>query len=226
MPHRSRPRCSSPGPTRSPGATSSASRKHATCAARRSRCCSGIFARTRRACSAAAPPRSCGSATTPKPGQAAAYIGRRHTFVVSSYTATRGGWSQSGGAYWSDTETRQRGYEYAVEPTALQNLPDCALLLADRDGGSLRLHAVECDPAIITLAGASTAPLPQPASLSYGGMRPAVADAMNPAGPAIDASGQYPAEWQDPSAEEPEPAWPPDEQPPDPPWWEQTQPPR
>jgi len=134
-------------------------------------------------------------------GQAAAYLGRRHTFVV-------------------------RGCEYAVEPTALQNLPDCALLLADRADGSLRLHAVECDPAIITLPGASTAPLPPPASLSYGGMPPAVADAMNPAGPAIDVSGQYPAEWQDPPAGEPEPDWPPDEQPPDPPWWERNQPPR
>jgi hypothetical protein len=157
--------------------------------------------------------------------QAAAYIGRRHTFVVSSYTATRGGWSQSGGTYWSDTETRQRGYEYAVEPTALQNLPDCALLLADRASGNLRLHAVECDPAIITLPGASTAPLPPPASLSYGGTPPAVADTMHPAGPAIDASGQYPAEWQEPSGGEPGPHWPPDDQPPDPPWWERNQPP-
>ena len=150
--------------------------------------------------------------------QAAAYIGRRHTFVVSSYTATRGGWSQSGGTYWRDTETRQRGYEYAVEPTALQNLPDCALLLADRADGNLRLHAVECDPAIITLPGASTAPLPPPGTLAYG-------NTMNPAGPAIDASGQYPAEWQEPAAGEPEPDWPPDEQPPDPPWWERNQPP-
>ena len=150
--------------------------------------------------------------------QAAAYIGRRHTFVVSSYTATRGGWSQSGGTYWRDTETRQRGYEYAVEPTALQNLPDCALLLADRADGSLRLHAVECDPAISTLPGASTAPLPPPGTLAYG-------NAMHPAGPAIDAPDQYPAEWQEPAAGEPAPDWPPDDQPPDPPWWERNQPP-
>jgi len=150
--------------------------------------------------------------------RAAAYIGRRHTFVVSSYTATRGGWSQSGGTYWSDTETRQRGYEYAVEPTALQNLPDCALLLADRAGGGLRLHAVECDPAISALPGASSAPLPPPGTLAYG-------STMNPAGPAIDAADQYPAEWQEPAAAEPEPGWPPDEQPPEPPWWERNQPP-
>jgi hypothetical protein len=149
--------------------------------------------------------------------QAAAYIGRRHTFVVSSFTATRGGWSQSGGAYRSETETRQRVCGYAVEPAALQNLPDCALLLADRAGETLRLHAVECDPAIITLPGASTAPLPLPGSIP-----PALPDTMDPAGPAIDAAGQYQAEWQEPAAEEPDPDWPPEEQPPDPPWWERN----
>jgi hypothetical protein len=151
--------------------------------------------------------------------QAAAYIGRRHTFVVSSFTATRGGnqtsthggsdgygtggsssdartrgwqgagvlggggtsggrtrtngtstsrnwstsWSQADGTNWSEAEARQRVYEYAVEPTALQNLPDYALLLADRSGATLRLRAVECDPAIITFPGASTVPLEPPA---------------------------------------------------------------
>ncbi len=71
-------------------------------------------------------------------------------------------WSQADGTNRSDTATRQRVYEYAVEPTALQNLPEYALLVADRSGGILQLRAVECDPAIITLPGASTAPLPPP----------------------------------------------------------------
>jgi hypothetical protein len=143
-------------------------------------------------------------------GQAAAYIGRRHTFVVSSFTATRG---SDGG--WSEAETRRRGYEYAVEPTALQNLPDCALLLADRSGGVLRLRAVECDPAISALPGASTAPLPPPGAPVYGGGVPSAF-----AGPAIDAPDPYADEWQEPRAEEPQPAWPPHEEPQEPPWWQ------
>lgn len=145
--------------------------------------------------------------------QAAAYIGRRHTFVVSSFTATRGG------------EARQHVYEYAVEPTALQNLPDRALLLADRSGGALQLHAVECDPAISTLPGASTVPLPPPGTLVHGGAPPSVADTMYPADLAIDAPGEYPAGWQEPGSGESQPARPPDDQPPDPPWWEHSQPP-
>jgi hypothetical protein len=211
--------------------------------------------------------------------QAASYIGRRHTFVVSSYTATRGGsqtgthggndgygiggsssdartrgwqggllgggtssggrtrttgastsrnwstsWSQADGTNWSDAEARQRVYEYAVEPTALQDLPEYALLLADRSGATLQLRAVECDPAIITLPGASTTPLPQPGSLAHAGMPPAVTDMANQAAPAIAPPVQYSTGWEDLGAGEPQPAWPPDEQP-EPPWWQRNQPP-
>lgn len=35
-----------------------------------------------------------------------------------------------------------------------------SLLLADRTPGALKLRAVECDPAIVTLPGASTGPPP------------------------------------------------------------------
>ena len=213
--------------------------------------------------------------------QAAAYIGRRHTFVVSSFTATRGGnqtsthggsdgygtggsssdartggwqsngalgggstsggrtrtngtstsrnwsasWSQADGTNWSEAEARQRVYEYAVEPTALQNLPDYALLLADRSGSTLRLRAVECDPAIITFPGASTAPLPPPGTIAYNGMPPGVMNTVNPPGPAIGPPGQYPTGWQVPPAEEPDPAWLPDQQNEEPPWWQRNQPP-
>ena len=109
--------------------------------------------------------------------QAAAYIGRYHTFVVSSYTVTRGGsqtsthttgpgasqnwsrsWSQADRTIWSEIEARQRVYEFAVEPTVLQNLPEYAMLLADRSGGALQLRAVECDPSIAALPGASAVP--------------------------------------------------------------------
>ena len=199
--------------------------------------------------------------------QAAAYIGRRHTFVVSSYTATRGGnqtsthgssdgygtgdsssdartrgwqsngilgggstsggrtrtsgtstsrnwstsWSQADGTNWSDAETRQRVYEYAVEPSALQNLPDYALLLADRSGSTLRLRAIECDPAIITLPGASTAPLPPPGPTSTPACRllsPARRtrqDQRSPRPASTRQDGRTPAE-------EAQPAWPPDQQ--------------
>jgi hypothetical protein len=215
--------------------------------------------------------------------QAAAYIGRRHTFVVSSFTATRGGnqtsthggsdgygtggsssdartrgwqgggflgtgdtssggrtrttgtstsrnwstsWSQADGANWSEAEARQRVYEYAVEPAALQNLPDYALLLADRSGNALKLRAVECDPAIITLPGASAAPLPPPGSLSYSGV-PHYGDApsalMDHADPAIAGAGQYQTGWPDPANSEPEPAWPGEQ--PQLPWWQHNQPP-
>jgi hypothetical protein len=160
--------------------------------------------------------------------QAADYIGRRHTFVMSSYTVTHssslttttgtsdshaaghsssdahsgnwsdapaggpfaagtrsGGhtrttgtsttrtrgstWSAADGTNWSETETRQRVYEYTVEPAVLQGLPDHALLIADRSGRDLRLRAVECDPSIISLPGVTTEPLPLAAAPRPGG---------------------------------------------------------
>jgi hypothetical protein len=188
--------------------------------------------------------------------QAATYLGRRHTFVVSSFTTTRGGsqtgtlgggdsygtsdsssdsrarnwqgggffgtsfgggssgggssggrtrttgtgtsrnqstsWSRADGTSWSDAEARQRVYEFAVEPTVLQNLPEYALLLADRSGGALRLRAVECDPSIITLHGVSTGPLPP-------------AGAPQAIGPPADVPGEAPGEAEVP-------------------WWEGRQP--
>jgi hypothetical protein len=169
--------------------------------------------------------------------QAAAYIGRYHTFVVSSLTATRSesqtstpqnlsqSWSQADGTRWSETETRQRVYEFAVEPTVLQNLPECALLLADRSGGALQLHAVECDPSIATLPGASTGPLPPSGGVQYG--PPAVTDqpaVIDQPGAAIGPAGDYRADWDKPATEEPEPDWPGD-QPPEVPWWQRNPPP-
>jgi hypothetical protein len=142
--------------------------------------------------------------------QAASYLGRRHTFVMSSYTVTHGGsrtatrgtsdsygtgknssdartggwsgamgagplsgtshsggrttttgtsssrtwgasWSEADGTSWSDSAGRQRVYEFAVEPTVLQDLPEYALLVADRPGQGGRPCVVECDPDIVTL---------------------------------------------------------------------------
>jgi hypothetical protein len=135
--------------------------------------------------------------------QAASYLGRQHTFVLSQRTATWGGnqstthsdtygygdsdsssvrwqdlslgrgtrsggrstsrnWSagtsQADGTSWSEAESVQRVYEYAVEPTVLQNLPDHALLLAGAGPARRQVLAVECDPAISTLADHSTRP--------------------------------------------------------------------
>ncbi|WP_344954324.1 hypothetical protein [Actinomadura miaoliensis] len=67
------------------------------------------------------------------------------------------------GTNWSDSDSIQRVYEYAVEPVTLQHLPDHALLLVESaPGGGRTLTPVECDPAIITLDRVSTAPLPPP----------------------------------------------------------------
>jgi hypothetical protein len=129
--------------------------------------------------------------------QAATFIGRRHMFVLSQFTATRGaghtstrgasetwstsksrssgsslslgghsltssresskthGWgtenSESDSMSWSQADTIQRVYEYAVEPTVLQDLPDNALLLIRRSDMDSQLQAVECDPEIAML---------------------------------------------------------------------------
>ena len=91
----------------------------------------------------------------------------RQEFHLGFGTRTRGtstsetwstGLSQAEGASWSDATTTQRVYEYAVEPAILQNLPDHALLLADRGPSGPRLRAVECDPAIATLPGVTIRP--------------------------------------------------------------------
>jgi hypothetical protein len=85
------------------------------------------------------------------------------------------------GTSWSDAAAAQRVYEFAVEPSALQHLPDHALLLTVPGRGGPDLRAVECDPAIVTLPGVSTRPLAQvrvPAQL--GAPRPAPAASKRP----------------------------------------------
>lgn len=70
--------------------------------------------------------------------------------------------SWTAGTNWADATTDQRVYEYAVEPSVLQHLPDHALLLVEsRPGGPVPVP-VECDPAIITLPRSSHEPLPPP----------------------------------------------------------------
>jgi hypothetical protein len=64
------------------------------------------------------------------------------------------------GTNWSTAAAAQRVYELAVEPSVLQTLPDYALLLTGVGRTGPDLRAVECDPAIVTLPGVSTRPLP------------------------------------------------------------------
>jgi hypothetical protein len=68
-------------------------------------------------------------------------------------------YSESDTTSWSQASTIQRVYEYAVEPTVLQDLPDNALLLIDRRDTGPQLQAVECDPQITTLPHVSLTPL-------------------------------------------------------------------
>ncbi|WP_165966249.1 hypothetical protein, partial [Actinomadura sp. 7K534] len=65
-------------------------------------------------------------------------------------TSTSRNWSAAyafaEGTNWSDADTTQRVYEYAVEPVTLQHLPDHALLLVlSAPGGGRTITPVECD---------------------------------------------------------------------------------
>jgi hypothetical protein len=64
------------------------------------------------------------------------------------------------GTNWSNAAAAQRVYEFTVEPSVLQGLPDHALLLTVPGRAGPDLRGVECDPAIVTLPGVSTRPLP------------------------------------------------------------------
>ncbi|HET8684894.1 MAG TPA: hypothetical protein VFM54_23935 [Micromonosporaceae bacterium] len=109
---------------------------------------------------------------------AADFVGREHRFVVSQLTrGVSGGDSRSeGDSYsrdwtrtvqvaqqigWNEAESSQRVYEYTVEPTTFQGLPDHALLLVEHTAASgPAVRAVECNPGLVLLPGVSTEPLP------------------------------------------------------------------
>jgi hypothetical protein len=88
--------------------------------------------------------------------------GRSGGRTVSRTWSTALSWAE--GSNWSNAATSQRVHEYAVEPAALQHLPDHAVLLVTRGSAGPVLQSVECDPAIVTLPRVSAAPLPDPAS--------------------------------------------------------------
>ena len=62
---------------------------------------------------------------------------------------------------WHYAETQQRVYEYLVEPTTLQNLPDYALLVVEPGQGAPVLRVADCNPDIVSLPRVSTDPLPE-----------------------------------------------------------------
>jgi hypothetical protein len=116
-------------------------------------------------------------------------------------------YSYAEGTNWSDADTSQRVYEYAVEPVTLQHLPDHALLLIEtRPEGGRKLTPVECDPAIVTLDRVATTPLPDPLP-----RRPQQHQAMQPPPmqhppvppPPVPGGIPYPPQWAAPPPIEP-----------------------
>jgi hypothetical protein len=124
-------------------------------------------------------------------------------------------WSQSeaasNGANWSSAENIQRVYEYAVEPAVLQNLPGNALLMPARGAGIL---AVECDPQIVDLPGASAELGITDDSDDSANARPAAGAGGWPELASPTRQSPWPG-WQDAPVDR-LPAWPPRQ--PGPPW--------
>jgi hypothetical protein len=105
-------------------------------------------------------------------------------------------YSYAEGTNWSDADTSQRVYEYAVEPVTLQHLPDHALLLIETGAeGGRKLTPVECDPATVTLERVATTPLPEPPPRP-----PQQRQVVHSPGP---GAVPYPPQWAAPPAVEP-----------------------
>ena len=70
----------------------------------------------------------------------------------SQSRSTDRSWSQtttaSNGDNWSDAESTQRVYEYAVEPRVLQQLPDYAMVLVEHAATGVQVRSVEINPDI------------------------------------------------------------------------------
>jgi hypothetical protein len=132
--------------------------------------------------------------------KASQFIGQQHRFVLSQLTDELGrseSLSVSGPSepYWdasaeqtiwtnrltwtanrsrSNSRAHQRVYEYAVEPTTLQSIPEYALLLVTHEQGDAVVQAVECSPAIVLLDKFLPAPQRIWAAASTDADRPAV----------------------------------------------------
>ncbi|MEV1288636.1 hypothetical protein [Micromonospora sp. NPDC049679] len=89
-------------------------------------------------------------------------IATRGRDETRTWSVTRN-WSQTRSVAdainWSEAGTRERVYEYAVEPRALQDLPDYALLLVQWQPSGSVVVPVECNPDLISLPRLSMDPL-------------------------------------------------------------------
>lgn len=81
----------------------------------------------------------------------------RSLTTTRSWTTTL---SYSEGTNWSTAASQERVYEFAVEPTVLQGLPDYGMLLVERKPGGLTVRPVEANPEILLLPRVSLLPLP------------------------------------------------------------------
>jgi hypothetical protein len=82
---------------------------------------------------------------------------RRNWSVTRRWSQTR---SVADGTKWSDASAEQRVYEYAVEPTTLQHLPDYAMLMVSRQPDGSSVQSVECNPDLVSLPRLAMDPLP------------------------------------------------------------------
>jgi hypothetical protein len=97
----------------------------------------------------------------------------------SQSRSTDRSWSRtitaSNGDSWSDAESKQRVYEYAVEPRVLQQLPDYAMVLVEHAATGVEVRSVEINPDIPLLQQADGDAVPQRQPIE-GGVRHQVLD--------------------------------------------------
>ncbi|MEV0610173.1 hypothetical protein AB0I61_27785 [Polymorphospora rubra] len=110
--------------------------------------------------------------------------------VTRNWSRTR---SLADGTNWSDAESRQRVYEYAVEPRTFQELPDYALILVRRDDDGATVVPTECNPDLVTLPRVGMGPLPSPPEVTGPAVGGPTAAAPLPAAPPLPLTAAPPA---------------------------------
>jgi hypothetical protein len=103
-------------------------------------------------------------------GQAKFYTGITSFMGFSDTWNTGRSWGTSASyaetVNFSNTEGRNRVYEYTVEPRTLQDLPDYAMLLVEPSPRGPMIQALECNPEIVMLPRSSMAPLAAPEAVN------------------------------------------------------------
>ena len=106
--------------------------------------------------------------------QAQSFFGGRQMLPNRSRT-WGGSTSYAAGTNWSAGSTTQRVYEYRVEPTTLQGLPDYAMLLVRADPSGPITVAVDCNPDLVYLPRLINTPLPSAAEVEANiGLHPVI----------------------------------------------------